>query len=297
MVGNSKEQNFLKRFENGGNSGINVSFEFFPPKSDEAEKILWENIRQLEPLRPSFVSVTYGAGGSTRGRTHNTVKRIKQETALIPAAHLTCVGSSKAEIEDIVKGYISVGVNHIVALRGDPPQGDVNFKPHPDGYNNSTELVAGLKKIKSDIEISVAAFPEKHPESKSIEDDLDYLKAKEDAGATRAITQYFLDPYIYIRFLEKVRKRGVKMDVVPGVLMIGSYAQLIKFSKMCGASVPAYITKLLEGADETPQIRDMVVNYINAEMCRILKEEAGVKHIHLYTLNKAPQTVALCKLL
>ncbi|HCR86477.1 MAG TPA: methylenetetrahydrofolate reductase [NAD(P)H] [Alphaproteobacteria bacterium] len=287
----------MERFQSPIHNMVNVSFEFFPPKTDEAEKVLWDNIKQLEPLNPTFVSVTYGAGGSTRGRTHNTVKRIRQETGLNPAAHLTCVGSSKAEIEEIVRGYIEVGVNHIVALRGDPPSGDVNFKPHPDGYKYSTDLVAGLKKINSQLEISVAAFPEKHPESQSIEEDLDYLKAKEDAGATRAITQYFLDPYIYVNFLEKVRKRGIKMDVVPGVLLISNYNQLLKFSKMCGASVPPYITNLLQGTDETPHVRDMVVTYIIAELCRVIRKETGIDHIHFYTLNRAAQTIAACKLL
>lgn len=292
---NSKVKKFFERFEQSTKS-IDVSFEFFPPKTDDAEKVLWENIKALEVLKPKFVSVTYGAGGSTRERTHNTVKRIRQETSLKPAAHLTCVGSSKAEIEEIVRGYLTVGVNHIVALRGDPPAGDTNFKPHPDGYKYSCDLVAGLKEIDKNIEISVAAFPEKHPESESLDKDLDYLKAKEDAGADRAITQYFLDPYLYINFLEKVRAKGIKIPIIPGVLVISNYTQLLKFSKMCGASIPAYIHTLLENTDEKPEVRDMIATYISAEICKVLKEEAGTEHIHFYSLNRSKPTLAVCRL-
>lgn len=293
---NSKVKKNLENNNFSTKKQFDISFEFFPAKTDEGEHKLWNVIKDLEKLNPKFVSVTYGAGGSTRERTHNTVKKIRQETSLDPAAHLTCVGASKQEIEEIAKTYKQAGINHIVALRGDPPSDDPNFIPHPDGYKYSCDLVEGLKKI-GDFEISVAAFPEKHPDSESFDKDLEYLKAKENAGAGRAITQYFLDPYIYIKFLEKVAKANIKMPVVPGILMISNYSQLIRFSKMCGSSVPDYIINLLDGTDESPQIRDSIVTYINTEMCKTILKETDTDHIHFYTLNRSEQTKAVCKLI
>lgn len=269
-----------------------VSFEFFPPKSDEMELKLWASIRQLESLGPRFVSVTYGAGGSTRERTHQTVKRIVQETSLKPAAHLTCVSASKSEVDDVARAYWEAGVRHIVALRGDPPQGSDNYEPHPEGYLYSCDLVAGLKKI-GDFEISVAAFPEKHPESPSFDADMDYLKRKIDAGATRAITQYFFDVEHYFRLIERVTAAGITIPIVPGILPIGNVAQVKKFSAMCGASVPAWLDNLFEGLDKDPVMRNMVSVTVAAEQCRKLME-FGVKDLHFYTLNRADLTSAVC---
>ena len=271
-----------------------VSFEFFPPKTPEMEKSLWETITALEPLKPLFVSVTYGAGGSTRNRTHQTVARIKQETLLTPAAHLTCVGSSKEEIREIVQGYWDIGVKHIVALRGDPPD-DKAFTPHPDGYHYSAELVAGLKDI-SDFEISVACFPETHPESESPEKDLEYLKKKIDAGANRAITQYFFDTNLYFDFVDRARKHGINAPIVPGILLISGYKQLLNFSKMCGATVPDWVKKLLEGTDDNPEVRNTISAVIAAEQCRIL-HEAGINQFHFYTLNRPTLALSACKIL
>ncbi len=270
-----------------------VSFEFFPPKTPEMEQKLWGAIRELESLSPSFVSVTYGAGGGTRERTHATVKRIVDETKLKPAAHLTCVSASRAEVDAVARGYWDAGVRHIVALRGDPPQGASAYEPHPEGYRYSCDLVAGLKNI-GDFEISVAAFPEKHPDSKSFEDDIAYLKKKIDAGATRAITQYFFDVEHYERFLALARKSGVTIPIVPGIIPIGNFAQVKKFSAMCGASVPAWLEKAFEGLDETPAKRNETSIRVAAEQCRKLIA-LGADHIHFYTLNRADLTKAVCR--
>ncbi len=272
-----------------------VSFEFFPPKTEEMEKKLWEAIVQLEKLRPGFVSVTYGAGGSTRERTHHTVKRMVQETSLKPAAHLTCVAASRQEVDEVASSYWQAGVRHIVALRGDPPNGAAGYTPHPDGYQYSCELVAGLKKI-ADFEITVAAFPEKHPDSVSFEADIEYLKKKIDAGATRAITQYFFDVENYFRYMERVRGAGITIPVVPGILPVGNVAQVKKFSAMCGASVPAWLDKLFEGLDNDPITRNLVAVTVASEQCRRLME-FGCEHLHFYTLNRADLTAAICRLL
>lgn len=274
----------------------NVSFEFFPPKTEESENNLWRTIKELEPLNPKFVSVTYGAGGSTRERTHNTVKRIKDETNLKPAAHLTCIKATKNEIKDIANRYLEAGINHIVALRGDPPEGINSYKAPKDSYQNATELVKGLKDI-GDFEISVAAFPEGHPETgNNIDRDLDYLKAKEDAGATRAISQYFLAPNMYLEFINKVEQKGIKIPVVPGIIVISNFTQFVKFSNMCGSTIPKWVKGLLDGLDDTPQTRDMVAVNISAEISRELVQN-GVDHLHFYTLNRAHQTRAICRLL
>ena len=257
------------------------------------EQKLWDSIKRLEPLNPRFVSVTYGAGGSTRGRTHQTVKRIVQETGLKPAAHLTCVGASRDEVDQVARDYWAAGVRHIVALRGDPPQGSDIYIPHPEGYRYSCDLVAGLKRI-ADFEISVAAFPEKHPDSLSINADLDYLKKKIDAGATRAITQYFFDPELYFRFLDRARLAKISIPIVPGILPIANFKQAKKFSAMCGASIPGWMDKLFEGLDERPQKRNDMAVKIAADQCHALLD-GGVTHLHFYTLNRADLVERVCK--
>jgi len=276
-------------------SHVAVSFEFFPPKSDEMEQKLWEAITLLAPMAPGFVSVTYGAGGSTRERTHQTVKRMIDETKLKPAAHLTCVNASRDEVDGVARAYWEAGVRHIVALRGDPPQGASAYRPHPEGYQYSSQLVAGLKRI-GDFEISVAAFPEKHPDSPSFEADIDYLKQKIDAGATRAITQYFFDVEHYFRYLDRVRKAGITIPIIAGILPVGNFAQVTKFSAMCGASIPAWLSTLFEGLDHEPLKRNSVAVGVATEQCRQLLAH-GVDHLHFYTLNRADLTGAICHLL
>lgn len=272
-----------------------VSFEFFPPKNSEMEEKLWESVTKLAPLRPSFVSVTYGAGGSTRERTHNTVKRIMSETDIKPAAHLTCVAASRAEVDQVIKDYWDAGVRHIVALRGDPPNGASTYTPHPEGYEYSCDLVAGIRKI-ADFEVSVAAFPEKHPASANFEQDIDALKRKIDAGATRAITQYFFDVEVFLRYLERVRSAGITIPVLPGLLPVGNVTQLIKFSAMCGASIPDWLLSLFDKLDDDPVTRAMVAATVCAEQCRLLRKE-GLDDIHFYTLNRSELTFAICRLL
>jgi len=276
-----------------------VSFEFFPPKTAEMEKKLWETILQLEKLQPKFVSVTYGAGGSTRGRTHNVVAKIAKETSMKPAAHLTCVAASRAEVDEVARGYWAAGVRHIVALRGDAPEnnkdGNTKYTPHPDGYNYSSELVAGLKRI-ADFEISVAAFPEKHPESASFEADIDYLKQKIEAGATSAITQYFFDVEHYFRYMERVRAAGINIPIYPGILPVVGLAQVKKFSAMCGASVPKWLENLFDGLEDDAEKRNMLAVSVASDMCRKLTE-FGCEHLHFYTLNRADLTEAICRVL
>lgn len=270
-----------------------VSFEFFPPKSQEAEEKLWDSVLALAPLKPAFVSVTYGAGGSTRERTHHTVKRIRDETALRPAAHLTCVGASRAQIDAVAKGYWDAGVRHIVALRGDPPQGSGGYQPHPEGYRYAADLIEGLKSI-GDFEVSVAAFPEKHPESGSFEEDMDVLKGKEIAGAKRAITQYFFDTELYLRLRDRAAKAGVTLPLVPGLVPIGNFAQLTRFSAMCGASVPDWLAERFQGLDEQPAKRDAEAVALATKQCEELARE-GVEQFHFYTLNRADLTRAICR--
>ncbi len=256
------------------------------------ERKLWDSVIELEPLAPAFVSVTYGAGGSTRERTHHTVGRMVTETGLKPAAHLTCVNASREEVDEVARGYWQAGVRHIVALRGDPPQGMTSYVPHPQGYHYASQLVAGLKRV-ADFEISVAAFPEKHPESKSFEADMDYLKQKIDAGATRAITQYFFDTDHYFRLIDRARKAGITIPIVPGIMPIVNFATAQKFSAMCGASVPAWLVKRFEGLDEKPPERFAASVEVAAKQCKELLA-AGVTHLHFYTLNRADLTKAVC---
>jgi len=274
---------------------VNVSFEFFPPATVKAEASLWDCIDRLSPVNPAFVSVTYGAGGSTRERTHETVVRIAKDTSLEPAAHLTCVGSDKGEIESIAERYWEAGIRHLVALRGDAPDGQGAYVPNSNGFAYASDLVAGLKKIK-DFEISVAAYPESHPESKSPEDDLDNLKRKIDAGATRAMTQYFFDPEVYLRFLDRARASGIHVPIVPGILPVTNFAQVKKFSKLSGTNVPGWLAGLFDGLDDDPQTRKLVAASVAAEQCRVL-HASGVKDFHFYTLNRADLTYAICHVL
>ncbi len=279
-----------------GESGApRVSFEFFPPKTERMEEELWQTITELAPLQPEFVSVTYGAGGSTRERTHQTVARILKETELKPAAHLTCVAATQEEIDAVIRGYWEVGVRHIVALRGDPPGGEEKYTPHPGGYPHAVDLIEGIKKI-GDFEISVACFPEVHPEAESAEADLEYLKRKVDAGADRAITQYFFDTELYFDFVDKARAKGITIPIVPGIIPVKNYAQLVKFSAMCGATIPPWVAELLEPVAEQPELHRITAAAIAAEQCRILYA-GGVEHIHFYTLNNATLTRAVCHLL
>ncbi|GAC1587161.1 MAG: methylenetetrahydrofolate reductase [NAD(P)H] [Sphingomicrobium sp.] len=274
---------------------IGVSFEFFPPKSAKMEETLWDAIQTLAPLRPRFVSVTYGAGGSTRERTHATVARIERETSLAAAAHLTCVEASKAEIDAVAEEYWAAGVRHIVALRGDPPVLGDKFAPHPEGYANAADLVAGLKRLHP-FEISVAAYPEVHPEAGTAQSDLDNLKRKIDSGATRAISQFFFSPDCFFRFRDVAAAAGIKAEIVPGILPVTSVAQTRKFAGLCGAEIPGWMDRLFEGLDELPAARQLVSATIGAELCRQLYA-GGERNFHFYTLNRAELAYAICHLL
>jgi methylenetetrahydrofolate reductase (NADPH) len=272
-----------------------VSFEFFPPKTAEMETKLWQAVKRLEPLAPRFVSVTYGAGGSTRERTHATVVRIRRETPLEPAAHLTCIGATCGEIDRVAEHYWESGIRHVVALRGDPPLDRGRYSPHPGGYRYAADLVAGLKRV-ANFEVSVAAFPEMHPEADSAEADLDNLKRKIDAGAARAITQFFFDTEVYLRFVERARARGITVPIVPGILPVSNVAQTRKFAAQCGATLPAWMAGLFEGLDDDPETRRLVAASIAIEQCRLLQAE-GVREFHFYTLNRADLAVAICHML
>ncbi len=274
---------------------IDVSFEFFPPKTEKSEQQLWETVLALAPLAPQFVSVTSGAGGSTRDRTHDMVARIIRETGLPTAAHLTCVEASKAEIREVAEAYWEAGVRHIVALRGDPPTMGDTFVPHPDGYASAADLVAGLKEI-APFDISVAAYPETHPEALSADADLDNLKRKLDAGASRAITQFFFAPEKYLAFRDRAAAAGITAPILPGILPVSNVAQTRKFAQACGAVIPDWMEELFEGLDNRPESRKLVAATIAAEMCRSLYAE-GVRDFHFYTLNRAELSYAVCHLL
>jgi len=276
-------------------SDVNVSFEFFPPKTPKMEETLWNSIKTLEELNPKFVSVTYGAGGGTRERTHNTVKRIVEETSLAPAAHLTCVGATKDEVDEVVRDYYEAGVRSIVALRGDPPEGTSRYEAHPGGYANAAELVEGIRKI-ADFDISVGAYPEKHPDSPSLAADLDNLKRKVDAGANRAITQFFFEADQYFRFLDHCDSYGINVPIVPGILPVTNYTTLKNFAKTAGASVPKWLGDLFDGLDDRPQTRQLVAATVAGEMVRRLYA-GGVRDFHFYTLNRAELTYAICHML
>jgi methylenetetrahydrofolate reductase (NADPH) len=272
-----------------------VSFEFFPPKSPEMEQTLWRSIKRLEPLAPRFVSVTYGAGGSTRERTHNTVRRIVEETALVPAAHLTCVGATREEVDSVARGYWSSGIRHIVALRGDPPAGETEYRPHPGGYQNAAALVEGLRRMR-DFEIDVAAYPEKHPASETVESDLDNLKRKVDAGATRAITQFFFENDVFFRFLDRARAAGITVPIVPGIMPVSNFSQMCRFAGAIGASVPAWMGRFFDGLDDDAETRKLVSATVCAEQVQKLAE-AGIDEFHFYTLNRADLAYAICHIL
>lgn len=282
-------------------SDMNVSFEFFPPKNEAMETRLWDCVERLEPIMPAFVSVTYGAGGSTRDRTHRAVKRIVDSTGLAPAAHLTCVGASRDEVMSVAKDYADAGVRHIVALRGDPATGmGTKFEAHADGFSGSVELIEALRAdhpIPGRVfEISVACYPEPHPESQGLDADIALLKAKQDAGADRAITQFFFEPDVYLRFVEKARAGGVTMPILPGIMLQPNFKGLQRISKAVGASLPRWLGELYEGLEDDSETRDLVTANVAVDLCRKLADE-GVKDFHFYTLNKAPLALSTCRLL
>ncbi len=272
-----------------------VSFEFFPPKTPEMEATLWKAITRLAPLAPRFVSVTYGAGGSTRERTHNTVHRILTETSLIPAAHLTCVAATREEIDQVADDYWNAGVRHIVALRGDIPGGETSYFPTPGGYAYANELVEGLRR-RHDFDIAVAAYPEGHPESRSLDEDLDHLKRKIDAGATHAITQFFFDNFTYLRFLERAHRAGITVPIIPGIMPVTNFTTMQRFAATAGASIPRDFARLFEGLEEDAETRKLVAATVAAEQCQQLAR-SGITEFHFYTLNRADLTYALCHIL
>lgn len=273
---------------------IGVSFEFFPPKTEKMEAVLWDTFRTLEPLCPNFVSVTYGAGGTTRERTHNTVARIAADSMVPAAAHLTCVDATRDEIDAVARAYWDAGVRHIVALRGDMPNG-APYQPHPDGYENALDLVAGLRKI-APFDISVAAYPEKHPDSIDMQSDIDNLKRKIDAGASRAITQFFFAPETFLRFRDAAAAAGITAPILPGILPVSNVSQTRRMAEMCGTDIPAWMIQLFDGLDDLPGSRQLVAATIAAEMCRKLYA-GGVRDFHFYTLNRAELSYAICHLL
>ena len=274
---------------------IAVSFEFFPPKTETMAETLWTSIQTLAPLSPRFVSVTYGAGGSTRERTHATVERILKETPLTPAAHLTCVGASRDEVDQVARDYWAAGVRNIVALRGDSPEPGARFEPHADGYANAAELVAGLKRV-APFDISVAAYPEIHPDSGTRAADLDNLKRKVDAGADRAITQFFFSPDCFFRFQDEAAAAGLDVEIVPGILPVSNVATTRRFAQTCGASIPGWLDELFEGLDDLPSARQLIAATVAAELAGQLYA-GGVRHFHFYTLNRAELSYAICHLL
>lgn len=271
-----------------------LSFEFFPPRSEALEAQLWGCVRRLAPLRPRFVSVTYGAGGSTQERTHATVARIVTDTMIVPAAHLTCVGATREEVDEVARRYWHAGVRHVVALRGDMPGGEP-YAAHPGGYANAAELVAGLRRV-ADFEISVAAYPETHPSAASPQADLDNLKRKLDAGATRAITQYFFEGEVFLRFLDRCLAAGISAPIVPGIMPVSNFAQAKKFSAQCGASVPDWLGPLFDGTEDDPETRRMVAAVIAAEQVRLLQAN-GIDEFHFYTLNRPDLVYAIARIL
>lgn len=275
---------------------FHISFEFFPPKTDQMQAKLWSSINKLQPYGPDFVSVTYGAGGSTRERTHETVSRITTDTHLSTAAHLTCVDATREEVDDVLKSYWEAGVRHVVALRGDPPDGiGKKYEPFPGGYANAAELAAGAREI-APFEISVGCYPEKHPESASFDADIDLLKAKIDGGASRALTQFFYDSDVYFRYLERVRKAGINIPIVPGIMPVNNFNSLMRMASMCGTAVPDRMQNLFQNLDDDPETRQLVAATVAAEQCLDLAAQ-GVTHFHFYTLNRSELVCALCHML
>ena len=278
-------------------ANLNVSFEFFPPKTEKMEQTLWESVKRLPPLAPKFVSVTYGAGGSTRERTHATVARLVNETPLKPAAHLTCVSASKDDVNDVIRSYKDAGVKHIVALRGDPPEGvGAVYKAHNSGYQGSVDLIKGIKSISDDFEISVSAYPEKHPESASFDTDIDLLKAKIDAGATRAITQFFFENDNFYRYLDKVRAAGIDIPITPGIIPILNFKSMTKFATASGATIPGWLSQRYEGLDDDPKTARLVSAALAVEQVMDLVEH-DITDFHFYTLNRADLVYAICHML
>jgi methylenetetrahydrofolate reductase (NADPH) len=275
-----------------GHVPIEVSFEFFPPADAEMEGTLWKSVERLAPLAPRFVSVTYGADGSTRERTHNVVTRIQRETPLIGAPHLTCVGSSRGEILDIARKYWDQGIRHLVALRGDPPQGQTKYVPHPDGFAYAADLVAGLKSV-ADFDISVAAYPEVHPEAPSAQFEIDNLKRKIDAGASRAITQFFYYTDVFLSFRDRCHAAGIRTPIVPGILPITRFPQVLRFAARCGTTIPEWLKHRFNGLDDDPDTRRLIAASVAIEQVQEL-ERQGVRDFHFYTLNRAELTFAIC---
>lgn len=269
-----------------------VSFEFFPPKDEQMEQTLWQSVERFVPLQPTFVSVTYGADGSTRSRTHNIVTKIQETTPLTAAPHLTCIDAPKEEILDIARNYWAHGIRHIVALRGDPPQGQSKYVAHPGGFAYAVDLVKGLKSV-ADFEISVAAYPEIHPEAPSASFELEYLKAKIEAGATRAITQFFFDPDVFLRFRDQCASAGINAAIVPGILPITRFPQMLRMAQRCGASVPQWMVDRFDGLDEDPDTRRLIAASVAIEQVQYLQRH-GVEHFHFYTLNRSELTFAIC---
>ncbi|MFN4272440.1 MAG: methylenetetrahydrofolate reductase [NAD(P)H] [Aliihoeflea sp.] len=277
-------------------SRLRASFEFFPPKSDDMEARLWETVTRLEPLEPGFVSVTYGAGGSTRERTIRTVGRILRESRLMPAAHMTCVDATREEVDRVIAEFVDIGVTRFVALRGDPAEGvGAAYRPHPNGYSNGAELVAAIRR-QGDFDVSVSAYPEKHPESPDFATDIDMLKRKVDNGATRAITQYFFDNDLYERYVERVRRAGIYIPIVPGILPVHNFRQVARFSASCGAHVPSWLAHRFDGLDDDPQTHALVAAAVAAEQVLDLVER-GVSEFHFYTMNRADLAFAICHLI
>jgi len=272
-----------------------VSFEFFPPNTEKMAATLWRSVERLAPLEPRFVSVTYGAGGSTRDRTHQTVERIVRETGLKAAAHLTCVAATRGEIDAVADRYWEAGVRHIVALRGDMPEAGQAYAPHPDGYAYATDLIAGLRR-RRDFEISVGAYPEKHPDAKSMDQEIDVLKKKWDAGADRAITQFFFEIDDFLRYRDRMAAAGIGMELTPGVLPVTNFQSLTRFAGRCGASVPTWVAERFEGLDDDVETRSGVAAAVAVELCQRLRAE-GVDSFHFYTLNRAELTIAICRML
>ncbi len=278
-----------------------VSFEFFPPKTEAMSDRLWECVARLEPMAPRFVSVTYGAGGSTRERTHDTVRRLAAETSLTPAAHLTCVGASRAEVLEVAEAYWQAGVRHIVALRGDPPEGmGAAFAPHPEGFSGSVDLVRSLREHRPELgsgcEVSVACYPEQHPESRGWDADLDLLRAKQDAGADRAITQFFFEPATFLRFRDRVAAAGIDLPIVPGIMLQSNFSGLKRIAGLCEAHLPDWLHALYDGLEDDPETRDLITANVAAELCHALADE-DVGEFHFYTLNRASLALSTCHLL
>lgn len=277
-------------------SAPKVSFEFFPPKSPEMEQKLWDSVRRLEPLQPDYVSVTYGAGGSTRERTHDIVRKMAAETSLKPAGHITCVAATKPEIDQVLKDYWDAGVKRIVALRGDPTAGiGTKYAPHPGGYAYADDLITGARRI-ADFDISVGCYPEVHPDASSLKSEVENLKRKFDAGATRAITQFFFYPDVYFKFLDAARSAGIDQPIVPGIMLQSNFKGLKRMADLCGTAIPSRIAELYEGLDNDGETRDLVTAHIAAELCNRLAEQ-GVDHFHFYTMNRAGLSLSTCRLL